>query len=316
MFGASPPPAASGHISEPRRVGTSHDVMESPQAPRRTARLERVERTIENDLVPRLLASHRAGPVPPALSTAIARELSERDVVAFVAAVRSVDDDRAGQFIREALADGASVEAVYLDLLAPSARRLGELWENDECDFVEVTVSLGRMQRMLRDLSPVFLADVAHSDTVGSVLLTCIPGEQHTLGIIMVGEFLLRDGWRVLVGAPWSESDLLTMVATEWYDVIGFSVGHESRLPILHRDIQRLKSASRNPHVQFMVGGQAFSDDASLADQVGASAIAGGAGDAPQLARRLLDDARHAAANAQREARGDHDHIIDAHRRD
>ena len=88
MFGASPQPAASGSISVPRRVGTSHDVMESPQAPRRTERLERVERTIENELVPRLLASHRAGPVPPALSTAIARALSERDVVEFVAAVR------------------------------------------------------------------------------------------------------------------------------------------------------------------------------------------------------------------------------------
>jgi methanogenic corrinoid protein MtbC1 len=316
MFGAPPQPAASGSISVPRRVGTSHDVMESPPAPRRTERLERVERTIENELVPRLLASHRAGPVPPALTTAIARELSERDVVEFVAAVRSADDACAEQFINAVLAEGASVEAVYLDLLAPSARRLGEMWDNDECDFVEVTVSLGRMQRLLRDLSQVFLADASHREPVGSVLLTCIPGEQHTLGIIMVGEFLLRDGWRVLVGAPWSESDLLTMVATEWYDVIGFSVGHESRLPILQRDIQRLASASRNPHVQFMVGGQAFSDDPTLADQVGASAIAGGAREAPQLARRLLDDAQHAAANAQREALGDHGQFSDALRRE
>jgi methanogenic corrinoid protein MtbC1 len=316
MFGAPPQPAASGSISVPRRVGTSHDEMESPPAPRRTARLERVERTIENELVPRLLASHRAGPVPPAISAAAARELSERDVVEFVAAVRSADDACAERFINAVLAEGASVESVYLDLLAPSARRLGELWDNDECDFVEVTVSLGRMQRMLRDLSQVFLADVSHGEPVGSVLLTCIPGEQHTLGIIIVCEFLLRDGWRVLVGAPWSESDLLTMVATEWYDVIGFSVGHESRLPILQRDIQRLKSASRNPHVQFMVGGQVFSDNPPFADQVGASAIAGDAREAPQLARRLLDDAHRAASHAPREALGDHGQFSDALRRE
>ncbi|WP_309673094.1 cobalamin B12-binding domain-containing protein [Gemmatimonas sp.] len=267
--------------------------------------------------MPRLLASHRAGPVPPALSMAMARELSERDVDGFVAAVRSVDDSRAVQFLRDILAEGATVEAVYLDLLAPSARRLGQMWDNDECDFVEVTVSLGRMQRMLRDLSQVFLADATRSEPVGSVLLTCIPGEQHTLGIIMVGEFLLRDGWRVLVGAPWSESDLLTMVGTEWFDVIGFSVGSESRLPLLKRDIRRLKSASRNPHLQFMVGGQVFSDDPTLVDQVGANAIAGDAREAPQIARRLLDAAQRAASDAPlREALGDHGQFSDALRRE
>ena len=317
MFGASLQPAASGHPSVTCGPGTSHDVMESPSAPRRSERLERLERTIENELVPRLLASHRAGPVPPALTAAIVRELSEQDVDGFVAAVRSPDDMRAVQFVREVLADGASVEAVYLDLLAPSARRLGQLWESDECDFVEVTVSLGRMQRLLRDLSQVFLADATRTEPVGSVLLTCIPGEQHTLGIIMVGEFLLRDGWRVLVGAPWSESDLLTMVGTEWYDVIGFSVGSESRLPLLKRDIRRLKSASRNPHVQFMVGGQVFSDDPTLAEQVGANAIAGDAREAPQIARRLLDAALNAASDTPpREALGDHGEFSDALRRE
>jgi len=243
---------------------------------------------------------------------AIARELSERDVDGFVAALRSHDDAKAVDFVREVLAEGATIEAVYLDLLAPSARRLGQMWDNDECDFVEVTVSLGRMQRLLRDLSQVFLADASRSEPVGNALLTCIPGEQHTLGIIMVGEFLLRDGWRVLVGAPWSESDLLTMVGTEWYDVIGFSVGSESRLPILKRDIRRLKSASRNPNVQFMVGGQVFCEYPDAAVDVGANAIAGDAREAPQIARRLLDAAKRAAADAPTEAVSEHDQFSDA----
>lgn len=324
MFGASLQPVASGHHSVTRAPGTSPDVMDSSLVSPRSERIARLERTIQNDLVPRLLTGHRAGPLPPVLSAAIARELSERDVDGFVAAVRSPDDARAVDFVRDVLAEGATIEAVYLDLLAPSARRLGTMWESDECDFVEVTVSLGRMQRLLRDLSQVFLADASRRVPVGNVLLTCIPGEQHTLGIIMVGEFLLRDGWRVLVGAPWSESDLLTMVGTEWYDVIGFSVGSESRLPLLKRDIRRLKSASRNPHVQFMVGGQVFMEDAGLAEQIGANAIASDAREAPTVARRLLAAAQQAAEHAAplaasaapREAVGDHGRFSDALRRD
>jgi methanogenic corrinoid protein MtbC1 len=261
----------------------------------RLERLDRLQRTIQNELVPRLMASHRAGPVSPAMAAAAARVLSEADVTAFVAAVCSHDDGRGAQFVRGVLAEGATVEAVYLDLLAPSARRLGVMWSNDECDFVEVTVALGRMQRLLRDLSQVFLAESGHTEPVGNILLTCVPGEQHTLGIIMVGEFLLRDGWRVLVGAPWTDADLLHMVATEWYDVIGFSVGTESRLSVLRRDIRRLKAASRNAHVQIMVGGQLFAEDPALAEQVGANAIAPDARRAPAVARTLLPAARTGA---------------------
>jgi MerR family transcriptional regulator, light-induced transcriptional regulator len=272
--------------------GSHPDVMDHLTSRSRSERLERLERTIQNELVPRLMTSHRVGPMSPAMAAAAGRVLSGNDVTAFVAAVRSQDDNLGAQFVRSVLSEGATVEAVYLDLLAPSARRLGDMWDNDECDFVEVTVALGRMQRLLRDLSQVFLAESGHAEPVGNILLTCVPGEQHTLGIIMVGEFLLRDGWRVLVGAPWTESDLLSMVATDWYDVIGFSVGTESRLSVLRRDIRRLRQASRNPNVQIMVGGQLFAEDPSLAEQVGVNAIALDAREAPNTARSLLSAAR------------------------
>lgn len=316
MFGAFLQSAA-GPTTVNRGPGTSPDRMDHLSSPSHRERLERLERTIQNELVPRLMTSHRVGPVSPSMAAAAARSLSETDVSAFVSAVRSHDDSRGVDFIHGVLAEGASVEAVFLDLLAPSARRLGEMWDNDECDFVEVTVALGRMQRMLRDLSQVFLAESGHAEPVGNILLTCVPGEQHTLGIIMVGEFLLRDGWRVLVGAPWTDSDVLAMVATDWYDVIGFSVGTESRLSVLRRDIRRLKTASRNPNVQIMVGGQLFVEDPSLAEQVGASAIAADARRAPATARSLLPAARAGVTDAQRsEGRGDHGQFREALRRE
>lgn len=320
MTGAPLQPAASGFPTVNRGPGSHPDAMDHLTSQRRSERLERLERlerTIQNELVPRLMTSHRVGPVSPAMAAAAARVLSEGDVQAFVAAVRSPDDSRGAQFVRAVLAEGATVEGVYLDLLAPSARRLGDMWDNDECDFVEVTVALGRMQRLLRDLSQVFLAESGHAEPVGNILLTCVPGEQHTLGIIMVGEFLLRDGWRVLVGAPWTESDLLSMVATEWYDVIGFSVGTESRLSVLRRDIRRLKQASRNTNVQVMVGGQLFADDPSLADQVGANAIASDARQAPAIARSLLTAARAGLPEAHRtEGLGEYGQFREALRRE
>lgn len=301
----------------PTGPGHSLASMDSASSPRQNDRMERLERTIQNELIPRLMTSHRVGPVSPAMMAAAARSLSDEDVASFVRAIRGADDQQAVQFVREIIAEGAPVEAVYLDLIAPSARRLGEMWESDDCDFVEVTVAMGRMQRLLRDLSQVFLADAGQADPVGSVLLTCVSGEQHTLGIIMVGEFLIRDGWRVLVGTPWTDGDLLSMVGSDWYDVIGFSVGCEARLATVKRDIRRLKSASRNPNVQIMVGGPVFMEDPSLMEQVGAHAIASSAREAPLVARALLPEARAFAPGSQPPASIDeHGRPGDAVRRD
>jgi len=315
MFGASVTPSLAGpHVSGPSGAGPASNAMESPQFGHRS---ERLERTIQNEIVPRLLLSHRAGPIPPSLAASMAQRLTEADVAAFVDAIRGTDDGRAHDYVRTLVANGTPVEAVYLDLLSPTARRLGELWDNDECDFVEVTLAMGRMQRLLRELSQVFLADASRSDTVGNVLLTCVPGEQHTLGLIMVGEFLLRDGWRVLVGAPWTENDLLEMVAAEWYDVIGFSVGCQSRISTLKREIRRLRASSRNPGVRVMVGGKVFNDDPALVVRVGADAAASDAREAPRVARSLRASSLEAARRpAQREAIGGHGELREAIRRE
>jgi methanogenic corrinoid protein MtbC1 len=248
-----------------------------------------IERTIETELVPRLLMAHRIGSVVPSASPATARKITDDELTAFIDSVVGSDDGAAPAFVRRLLDQGVNVEGVYLDLLAPTARELGIRWEDDECSFVDVTVALGRLQRVLRDLSQLFQSDaVSLPDSEGHVLLTCLPGEQHTLGLILVAEFLMRDGFRVLVGSPWSESDLLDQVRTEWFDVIGFSAGCDSKLSTLKREISRIKQASRNPNVRILVGGQVFSLEHELVARVGADAWARDAKDALVVVRSLL----------------------------
>ncbi len=328
MFGAQSHPA----VARPLDTGSLGTVMQNdassgparssePRSERSSERLLRLQRTIQNEIIPRLLVSHRAGPVPPSLAIAVARQLSDVDVRQFLALVRGIDDTGSAEFVQELMQSGISIESVYLDLLAPAARRLGTLWESDECDFVEVTVAMGRMQRTLRDLSHVFLADASRTETAGSVLLSCVPGEQHTLGVIMVGEFLLRDGWRVLVGSPWTDSDIDQMIGAEWYDVVGFSVGCESHVSALKREIRRMRAASRNPNVKVIVGGRIFADNPDMIGRVGADAYASDARGAPQVARSLRDGARDGTSSATtaapvRESNTGHGEFREAARRE
>lgn len=277
--------------------------------------LERMADAIERDIVPRLLQSHRVGPFPPGMLSAAdqmagrptqppptenaahpdispAPELDAERVLELVGRLTSLDDDESVDgYVAGVLDEGFASEAIYLDLLAPAARQLGVMWDDDACDFVQVTLALGRMQRVLRSLSHLFLAGSARTEPVGRIFLTSLPGEQHTLGLVMVAEFFVREGWWTDLGHPVSQSEMLHSVRSEWYDVVGVSMACDSSLPRLKRDLQAIRRTSRNPAVRVMVGGRAFDDDPRLVRRVGADATAGDARGAPAAAALLLADA-------------------------
>jgi len=223
-------------------------------------------------------------------SAAVGDTVASADPVvkAFVKTALSPNEADIKAFVDAQLANGISVQSIYLDLLAPAARMLGDMWADDACDFVDVTMAVGRLQLVLRDLSQMFVRDRPEEDLAGRVLLACIPGEQHSLGLFMVAEFFVRDGWEVHVGPPLTNEQLLADVRSEWYDIVGFSVSCESRFDHLKREIRRVRQASLNRDVLILVGGRAFNDHPDLLERIGADASAANAELAPERARQLL----------------------------
>ena len=248
----------------------------------------RLNRTIATELVPQMLLSHRMPAVPPEVARAAAEVLSDSEIEEFVRLVRGSDDQRIDAYVVEVLEQGRTPEDIYLQLLAPTARQLGELWTADACDFLEVTVAVGRLQRVLRSLSHLFTLRAAAAEPTGRALLACVSGEQHTLGLFMVAEFFVKDGWTVEVGAPLDTADVASRLREEWFDVVGFSVGCESHLPRLRREVRNIRRASRNPRIVTMVGGRVFADRPDLAQRIGVDACARDAEEATLVARGLL----------------------------
>ncbi|RZJ18331.1 MAG: cobalamin-binding protein, partial [Haliea sp.] len=133
------------------------------------------------------MLAHRAPNECLELAARDAERLGPQDVERFARLVLARDDDVA-QACVDAMRDrGVPIESIYLDLLAPVARHLGELWEQDLCDFTDVTLGLGRLQQVLRELSPAFGQSIDHPTNGRRVLLLPSPGEQHTFGLVMVG---------------------------------------------------------------------------------------------------------------------------------
>jgi methanogenic corrinoid protein MtbC1 len=175
---------------------------------------------------------------------------------------------------------------VLLGLMAPAARLLGDMWSADLCDFVDVTLGLSRMQQILRRFS---MAGVNGSGAVAKgrqALLVPAPGEQHTFGLRVVEEFLLRDGWTVRSNLRATELDVMSLIAEEDYDFVGFTLSGETLIDALASAIGKVRETSGSNRLRVLVGGVIFSEHPELVRQVGADGYAHDAVEAVALANQ------------------------------
>jgi methanogenic corrinoid protein MtbC1 len=251
----------------------------------RSRRTTLISRIVEKEILPRLiLAAANAHAEPTTNQTA-----TDNDTAELVRRLMGREDDSAWHFIEHLASLGATPGSLYLGIITRAARLLGELWEDDRCDFAQVTISLGRLQQAIRALSPSFQAAAvtqsAHADTI---LLLPAPGEQHTLGLVILSEFFHREGWHVIGGPALGGSNTAGIVDGQWIDVIGFSLGSIKHFDALAASIRAARKASRNRSLGIMVGGPLFLQRPELVTRVGADTTATDAPGAIRQAKGLL----------------------------
>jgi methanogenic corrinoid protein MtbC1 len=220
--------------------------------------------TIHEKIIPQLVLTHcelgKGGACPDARPPPTVEE-----VASFAAIAVREDDVAALAFVEVLASQGVSLEAVLLHLVAPAARLLGDQWLDDVRSFTEVTIGLGTLQRVVHVLGPSFAPDTANR---GLVVLIAAPSEQHTLGIYMLGEFLRRAGWGVLVEPNMSEDELVSMVGSQRVELVGISMSSSHGTKALKRLVTLVRRASVNPDLTIMMGGSHELRDA--AEQLGA----------------------------------------------
>ncbi len=231
-----------------------------------------LRRTIETEIIPRLMLAHRPNGVATADSAEFDTDVLDRDdVESFTLMVLRDEVEACTGFVGALRERGVGLEQVYLGLIAPVARRLGALWEDDACDFAQVTLGLWRLQNLVFDLAPQLPAAwAARPESPRRALLAAAPGSQHTLGLLMVSEFFRRAGWDVWSDPCASEGDLAALVRSEWFDLIGLSVGMDGHVEPLRSVVLGLRRASRNPSVGIMVGGPILAGRPQLVSEVAA----------------------------------------------
>lgn len=281
MSGGSEQGAADGVAS-----GGAGDAL-CGSMPNSADRLEQLMKTIEGEIIPRLVLAHR-GQAPRAGGGHGAALLTADHLARFTELLLDDDLDAPCQFIEDLQEDGVALDRIYLDLFSPAARRLGEMWSADLCDFTAVTLGLWRLQRLLYDCAPSFQVDAGLPSEGRRILLVPMPGDQHTFGLFMVAEFFRRAGWDVTDGPMVSTADITRAVSRNWFEVLGLSLACDRGLDAMAALIREVRRSSRNQGIGIIVGGSVFIEHPDAVLRVDADLAATDARQAVVAAEDLL----------------------------
>jgi len=257
-----------------KRPGPAIFAAESPPLVVRGTTISHLTKTIEADIIPRLVMAH--GNVQALALPEV--EPGQIDIPGFAELVLGKENCRAAEHIQRYRNSGVSLERLYLELLVPTAAHLRHLWMNDEWDFAAVTLGLWRLQQLLREFSPAFCAGAAAKSAGLRALLTPSPGEQHDIGhmmfgLVMAGEFFRRDGWDTWIEPDVANVAFVETIRSQWFDVVEFFASGDKKLDDLASAIRLVRRHSPNPDIGVMVCGPAFVERPELVFLVGGDAV-------------------------------------------
>lgn len=247
-------------------------------------RQARIAGLVSGQIIPRLLTLHRT---VSEVSGDRHDHPTDLEIAELAHLVLSPDPQAASAYIVALRHGGLCMETLFIELLEPAARHLGEMWERDECDFIDVTLGVGRLQKLLAVYNCTHTLPACNDKR--SVLMTTVAGEQHGFGVSMVEKFLEAGGWQVCLETEATPERLIQCVRNRWFAVAGLTLSAHHNLDKVRSAIATIRRHSANPAIGVMVGGPVFNAEPSLVQAVGADGTAASAPTAVLMAQKLFD---------------------------
>jgi methanogenic corrinoid protein MtbC1 len=248
-----------------------------------------VNTIIESEIIPRLLMAH-AGTEGRTRARRF-RPISPDDASRFALLPLRLEAASLLEEVDAFIVQGASVETICLDLLAPAARKLGEMWDHDECDFLDVTMGLWRLQEVMREIAARSPAELGGLRVPRSALFSPMPGDHHNFGTLMIEEVFARGGWQSEALVKPERRELLERLSRQPFDLVGLTLGRDCPSTALGNLIKAMRNVSANPHIIVLVGGRMINEHPGIVSEVGADGTGADALAALELANSLVETA-------------------------
>lgn len=204
---------------------------------------------------------------------------------AFEAALLAGNRRQAAALLQDCLAQGHSLLDVELHVIQPALYGVGLKWQTNKVSVAQEHLATAIAQALMTQA----LEDVEVPPSNGrTVLLACVEGNTHALGLQMVADGFQLAGWGVqYLGANVPTADLLAHIDQLRPDLLGLSVSFAHQLSMVRTIIARLSASLGFDRPAIIVGGLAINQFSRLADVLGADAWSPDAGAAVASAAAL-----------------------------
>jgi excisionase family DNA binding protein len=197
--------------------------------------------------------------------------------------MRAGDEPGSWQVIEAAMASGMAPEQIYLEVIGPAMRRIGDAWHDGRASIAEEHRASAIAVRMVGRLGPRFRA---RGRRRGRIVLGTPPGERHALAVAMLADMYRAGGFEVMeLGADLPSEEFLDAAAgVDSLTAVVISASSSINLDTARDLVSALKERLEVP---VLIGGVAIRD-AAHALSLGADAFAATAPEAVAWARSLV----------------------------
>ena len=218
------------------------------------------EKTVSSDKLPEIvkliedaqesiLAHAKQAEKPEVHASAYEKEIGE-----YMAVLSEKNTRKALALIRKFTDAGIPATTVYVEILAESMRRVGELWHTAKISVDMEHYCTSVTQMAMAQMYPAIFSDERKDKTI---LCACPGTELHEIGARMVADVFENDGWDgIFLGAAVPEEYLLKAIRENMPDLVALSVTMPQHLPVCADLVKKIRAEF--PEIKIAVGGGAF----------------------------------------------------------
>lgn len=196
------------------------------------------------------------------------------------------DRRQAAQMILDAVAEGVAIKDLYLHVFQKTQYEIGRLWQMNMISVAQEHFCTAATQLIMSQLYPHIFS---HTRRDARLVVACIGGDLHELGVRIVADFFEMEGWDTYyLGANMPTDGVINSVVEHDAHILGISATMTFHVQAVADSIAALRQRPECAHVKIMVGGYPFKVDPELWKQVGADATAADADAAIAVAEQLL----------------------------
>jgi len=191
---------------------------------------------------------------------------------AFETALLAGDQHQALAVMNDCIDSGHDFVDVELHVIQPAMYRIGEKWQANQVTVAQEHIATAIVQSVM---TAALLRSSPPAPIDKRVLLACVAGNRHTIGLRMVADSFQLAGWEIqYLGADVPTPSLIRQIG-EWSpDLVALSLAFPQQLRVVKDVVAQLRARYGPARPPVMIGGLAINHFDRLVDMVGADAHA------------------------------------------